>query len=105
MRISDWSSDVCSSDLRDSIWENHLASELWLTDVQLGAVLDEVTVGLRDVLNWKVGSRPMLNTQPDGLVELRCGEVPLFKGRMGRKKGNIAVRVERDVPKQEELPR
>src|SRR3546814_3393461 len=58
---------------RDSIWENHLASELWLTDVQLGAVLDEVTVGLRDVLNWKVGSRLMLNTQPDGLVELRCG--------------------------------
>src|SRR3546814_5393814 len=90
---------------RDSIWENHLASELWLTDVQLGAVLDEVTVGLRDVLNWKVGSRLMLNTQPDGLVELRCGEVPMFKGRMGRKKGNIAVRVEREVPKQEELPR
>jgi flagellar motor switch protein FliM len=90
---------------RDSIWENHLASELWLTEVQLGAVLDEVTVSLRDVLNWKVGSRLMLNTQPDGLVELRCGEVAMFKGRMGRRKGKIAVRVEREVPKQEELPR
>ncbi|HET8729421.1 MAG TPA: flagellar motor switch protein FliM [Alphaproteobacteria bacterium] len=90
---------------RDSIWENHLASELWQTDVQLDAVLDEVTVSLRDVLNWKVGSRLMLTTRSDGLVDLRCGEVPMFKGRMGRKKGNIAVRVDREVTKQEDLPR
>ena len=90
---------------RDSIWENHLASELWQTDVNLNAVLDTVTVQLRDVLNWRIGSRVMLNTRPDGLVALHCGDVPMFRGRMGRRKGHMAVRIERDAPKDEEFHR
>lgn len=86
---------------RDSIWENHLASELWLTDVDMSAVLDEITMTLHEVLSWKVGSRIMLNNTPDGIIELRCGDVPMFHGRMGRKGGNIAVRIDRELPKQE----
>ena len=50
---------------RDSIWETHLASELWMTEVQISAVLDEMTVQLYDVLNWKVGTRILLNATPD----------------------------------------
>jgi len=90
---------------RDSIWENHLASELWMTDVHLSAVLDQVSLPLRDVLNWKVGTQLPLNTRPDGLVDLRCGDVPMFRGRMGRLQGNIAVRIDRDFPKPQEAPR
>ena len=86
---------------RDSIWETHLASELLVTDVDLAAVLDEMTVSLHEVLEWKVGSRILLNAPPDGTIELRCGEVPLFQGRMGRKGGNIAVRIEKELPKQD----
>ncbi len=86
---------------RDSIWETHLASELLVTDVDLLAVLDEMTVTLHEVLEWKVGSRILLNALPDGTIELRCGEVPLFQGRMGRKGGYIAVRIEKELPKQE----
>ncbi|MEI6558485.1 MAG: flagellar motor switch protein FliM [Rhodospirillaceae bacterium] len=86
---------------RDSIWETHLASELLVTDVDLLAVLDEMTVSLHEVLDWKVGSRILLNAAPDGSIELRCGEVPLFQGRMGRKGGNIAVRIEKELPKQD----
>lgn len=82
---------------RDSIWENHLASELLVTDVDMKAVLDETTLTLYDVLEWKVGSRILLDAQPDGIVELRCGDVPMFQARMGRKGGNIAVRVEKDL--------
>src|SRR3954468_2930769 len=37
---------------RDSIWENHLAGELWHTDVGIDGVLDEITTSLRDVLAW-----------------------------------------------------
>ncbi|WP_366656468.1 flagellar motor switch protein FliM [Fodinicurvata sp. EGI_FJ10296] len=85
---------------RDSIWENHLANELWQTDVQLSAVLDEVTCSLADVLNWKVGSHLPLTTGPGGMVELRCGDSPMFRGRMGRRKGNIAVRVEQELIEQ-----
>src|SRR6185436_3638711 len=34
---------------RDSIWEGHLASELWHTDIDLKAVLDEFVMPLNDV--------------------------------------------------------
>jgi flagellar motor switch protein FliM len=87
---------------RDSIWETHLASELWMTDVQISAVLDEITMSLYDVLNWKVGTRILLNATPDDLIELRCGDVAMFDGRMGRKGGHIAVRIERETPKLED---
>ncbi len=86
---------------RDSIWETHLASELLVTDVDLAAVLDEITMTLHDVLNWRVGSRILLNATPDGAIELRCGDVSMFQGRMGRKGGHIAVRLEKELPKQE----
>jgi len=82
---------------RDSIWETHLATELLVTDVDIKAVLDEMTLPLIDVLHWKVGSRILLNNTPDGSVELRCGDVSMFTGRMGRKGGSIAIRIEKDL--------
>jgi flagellar motor switch protein FliM len=89
---------------RDSIWETHLASELWQTDVHLSAVLDEIVLPLSEVLAWRVGSRVLLNVAPDETIELRCGDVPMFLGRMGRKGGNIAVRIDREAPKPESQP-
>jgi flagellar motor switch protein FliM len=79
---------------RDSIWENHLATELWYTDVELEAVLDNTTVALNDVLEWEVGSRLDLLAKPESLVDLKCGEVKLFRGLMGRNGEKIAVRIE-----------
>lgn len=81
---------------RDSIWESHLAGELWNTEVQMDAVLDEVMISLRDVLNWQVGSRVLLNASPSSNVEMRCGEIPMFVGKMGRTGGSIAVRIDRN---------
>ncbi|MEK9843095.1 flagellar motor switch protein FliM [Thalassospira sp.] len=78
---------------RDSIWENHLANELWQTHVNLLAVLDEQVMSLGDVLNLEVGNRLVLNTSPTSPVEVRCGDVPLFKGMMGRKGDRIAIQV------------
>jgi flagellar motor switch protein FliM len=89
---------------RDSIWETHLAGELWMTDVQLSAELDQITLPLQDVLSWKIGTRIMLNAAPDDSVELKCGDIPMFQGRMGRKGGSIAVRIDRETPKPEEVP-
>ena len=79
---------------RDSIWETHLGNELLMTDMKMQAVLDEVTVQLGEVMNWKPGSKLMLNVKADDLVALRAGEVTLFQGRMGSLNGRIAVRVE-----------
>lgn len=85
---------------RDSIWETHLAEEMWFTEVDLEAVLDEQWINLRDILNLKVGSRIMLNATPDSPVQMRCGDVPMFSGRMGRKGGNIAIRLDKKVKRQ-----
>ena len=79
---------------RDSIWESHLASELWMTNVKMRAVLDEQTLPLGEVLDWKVGSNIMFDQVVDGLVELRCGDSAQFRGHMGRTKDAIAVQVE-----------
>ena len=83
---------------RDSIWETHLTQELYQTDVQLSAVLGEITVSLDDLLNWKPGTRIMLSTKPEDMIELRCGDVPMFKGPMGQKQDKIAVKVEKYIP-------
>jgi flagellar motor switch protein FliM len=78
---------------RDSIWEGHLTAELWQTDVAIEAVLDQVEMSLREVLGWTEGSRLELNATPSSKIAMRCGEVPLLTGFMGRKAGHIAVRV------------
>ncbi|HVM82141.1 MAG TPA: flagellar motor switch protein FliM [Stellaceae bacterium] len=78
---------------RDSIWEAHLAGELWHTNVAIEAVLDTFEASLKDVLEWKVGSRVMFNADTDANVQLVCGDLPMFTGKMGRKAGNIAIRI------------
>ena len=79
---------------RDNIWESHLATELWTTQMEVRAVLDEQQISLRRVLDLKVGDTLTLNATPDSLVELRAGAIPLTRGRMGRRNHAVAVRVE-----------
>jgi len=84
---------------RDSIWETHLAEELWVTDVQLKAVLDEQIMRLGDVFDLQVGSHFLLNATPESPVVMRCGEVSLYSGCMGRKGDRIAIRVDERILK------
>jgi flagellar motor switch protein FliM len=79
---------------RDSIWESHLATELWSTRVDIDAILDEQIMSLNKVRNLEVGQTLMLNSSPDSKIELRCGGVPLLRGRMGRVGSSVAVRVD-----------
>jgi flagellar motor switch protein FliM len=79
---------------RDNIWEGHLATELWTTQMEVRAVLDEQQLPLSRVLDLKVGDTMMLNATPDSLVELRAGAIPLTRGRMGRRNHSIAIRAE-----------
>jgi len=79
---------------RDNIWEGHLATELWTTQTEVRAVLDEQQMGLKKVLELKVGDTLMLNAGPESLIELRAGPISLTRGRMGRRNQHIAVRCE-----------
>jgi flagellar motor switch protein FliM len=87
---------------RDSIWESHLAGELWHTNVQIRAELDAFDLSLKDVLNWQVGTRLPLNALPTSDISLLCGDLPMFSGKMGRKGGNIAVRIDEKIEKSRE---
>ncbi len=87
---------------RDSIWENHLAEALWVSEVDLLAVLDRHMTSLKQVLKWKVGTRLLLNASPDSEVEMVCGDIPMFYGRMGRKGDHIAVQIEDKIKRQKD---
>jgi flagellar motor switch protein FliM len=84
---------------RDSIWETHLAEELWSTEIDLEVVLDEQVMRLSDVIDLVPGSRIMLSRTMDAPVTLRCGNVPLFEGRVGQRKNRVAVRLDRELPR------
>ncbi len=84
---------------RDSIWETHLAEELWMTEVDLEAVVDTQTMRLTDVFDLKVGSRIMLGVSPDSPIQLHCGEIPMYTGKMGRRGNQIAIQIEDRAPK------
>mgnify|MGYP000092973136 CR=1 FL=1 len=83
---------------RDSIWETHLTNELYLTDIDLQAVLAEKTVPLGELLNWKPGSTVFFNASPSDRIEVRCGQFPMYKASTGQKKGNLAVRIDKYIP-------
>jgi flagellar motor switch protein FliM len=84
---------------RDSIWETHLAEELWNTEIELDVVLDEQTMRLSEVMALEPGTRIVLDTALGAPVLVRCGAVPLFEGRVGRRKSCMAVRIERPLPR------
>ena len=88
---------------RDSIWEEHLATELWSTKVQLDAVLDEQRMSLRDVMKFEVGQTLMLNNSPDGFVDMRCGQAVIGRGHMGRVGNRIAVNIEKAMRKHKKV--
>jgi flagellar motor switch protein FliM len=85
---------------RDSIWETHLAEELWITEVDLEAVVDTQIMRLSEVYNLKVGSRIMLSATPDSDIYLNCGDIQMYTGRMGRKGDRIAIQIGDRVAKE-----
>ena len=82
---------------RDSIWENHLATELWNTEIPIEAVLDEQALSLGEVMNFQVGQTLMLNCNSDALINMRCGSVSLLTGRMGRMGNKISVLITENI--------
>ena len=85
----------------DSIWENHLAKEMLATHVQLEALLDQQMIPLGAVMDLAVGDTLPLNIQANQPVVLRCGQVPLIRGLLGRAGDRIAVKVEDRIEREE----
>ncbi|WP_319413481.1 flagellar motor switch protein FliM [uncultured Cohaesibacter sp.] len=84
---------------RDPIWEGHLATEVYNSEIQVDALLFEKKMSLNEIMKLDVGQTLMLDTGPDDPVQLKCGEVKLTKGVMGQHGGNISVQVTKKLAK------
>lgn len=78
---------------RDTIWETHLATELWRANVDLMAIMDETQMSLGEVMNLEVGQTILFNKTPKDDVVLKCGDVSMVSGAIGRAGQNMAVQV------------
>jgi flagellar motor switch protein FliM len=78
---------------RDTIWEGHLASEIWQAKLDVDAVLHETRMPVKRVLNLKVGDTLVFDVRGDPLVSLRCGEMLVTQGRIGRIGDYMAIEV------------
>jgi flagellar motor switch protein FliM len=84
---------------RDPIWEDHLATEIGQAQIAVDAVLYEERLSLRKMMNLSVGDTLALELKPDALVTVRCGDVALTEGRMGKVGDRVAVRVAKPLRK------
>jgi flagellar motor switch protein FliM len=84
---------------RDPIWEDHLATEIGQAQIAVDAVLYEARLPLRKMMNLSVGDTLALELKPDALVTVRCGDITLTEGRMGKVGDRVAVRVAKALRK------
>jgi flagellar motor switch protein FliM len=84
---------------RDPIWEGHLATEIGQAEIAVDAVLYEAKLPLKRMMELNVGDTLELDIGPDAPITMRCGEVALTEGRMGRVGDRVAVRVIRPLRK------
>src|SRR5882724_7839715 len=84
---------------RDPTWEGHLATEIGQAEIAVDAVLYESKLPLRQLMRLKVGDTLTLEIKPDALVTVRCGDVTLTEGRMGRVGDRVSVRVVKPLRK------
>lgn len=82
---------------RDTLWSGHLATEIWQAEMEAEAVLHQCALPLRRVLDLGVGDTLMFDMKPTDLVEVRCGGLPVTRGRIGRVEGRIAVQIAEPV--------
>ena len=85
---------------RDRMWEAHMASELWQTEITMDVVLGQRQMRLHDVSNLAVGQTIRLDRGPDDTLEVHCGGVPLGHAHIGQRRSNMAVRMVTDIARE-----
>jgi flagellar motor switch protein FliM len=78
---------------RDATWEGHLATEVFGATLELDAVLHQMQIPLRQVVNMKVGDTILFDIKSDPVIQVRCGDQQVTEGRMGRIGEHMAVQV------------
>ena len=66
-------------------------------EISVDAVLYEADIPLKQLMMLKVGDTLPLELSADALVAVRCGNVTLTEGRMGRVGDRVAIRVTKQL--------
>ena len=82
---------------RDPIWEGHLATEIFASELEIDAILHEVDLPLSQVMGLHVGETIMFERSPVDAVKLRCGDIDLTDAVMGHIGKNVSLRVTRPL--------
>jgi flagellar motor switch protein FliM len=81
----------------DAIWEDHLANEIWSTELPIEVILSEMSIPLQRLMKLEIGDTIMLDRQPSDLISIKSGNIELAQGFMGSKGESVAVRLDRKI--------
>lgn len=90
----------------DSVWENHLISEIMETSVTVSTVFEEAFYPLSQILDLKKGSVLRLPHKRGSPYQVRmeCDGTPMFIGTLGKAKTMQVVRIDqRLIPPEDEI--
>jgi flagellar motor switch protein FliM len=82
---------------RDNIWEGHLATEIFQSELDVDAVLVEEMLPLSMVMDLEVGQTLLFDVSPNDPVSIKCGDVPLTTGNIGRLGERVSVKVGKNL--------
>ncbi|MEI2383875.1 flagellar motor switch protein FliM [Breoghania sp. JC706] len=84
---------------RDTTWEGHLATEIYSAEIEVDAVLYETEVPISRIMKMGLGDTLMFDIGPQDPVSIKCGNIPLTEGHLGRVEDNISIAVSRGLRK------
>ncbi|SON56213.1 Flagellar motor switch protein FliM [Hartmannibacter diazotrophicus] len=82
---------------RDPVWEGHLATEIFHADLDVDAVMVEEELPLSMVLDLEVGQTLIFDVEPDDPIAIKCGDIHLTSGNIGRFGEHVSVKVSRPL--------
>lgn len=87
----------------ESGWREALSRSIEGSEARVTAMLHEVRLGLREVLDWKPGDIIDLGIDMDHEATVSCNGLALFRAAMGRRKnGSVALRVTQELADEKE---
>lgn len=82
---------------QDIVWNSHFGKEVRHTDIAVNAVMHETQMTLGEIMQFKVGTTVILNCKPEDEITLKCGDVDLTQGSLGRVEDKVAIKLSRPV--------
>lgn len=77
----------------DSVWEENFANRMYNIDVPVEAVIYSKPTSLFNVASLKIGNTIVMDHKESDDVTVRCENVKLFRGQLGKIENKIAVSV------------